>query len=169
MKKFIISFILLAVGVGALIGGSVYASNMHKQYAPDYNNYRVLNAYYEYYTGNGYEISPPPEMREEYYSQGYIIKYPFFRQGESRVDLSQINHACSDYAFKIARIYNNKAKLDFTVENDNNKVLKIRLFGTGYPENGEPEELERIYYFDIDGVSADKRITFINRAEFIGY
>ncbi|MDE6031736.1 MAG: hypothetical protein K2G32_08960, partial [Oscillospiraceae bacterium] len=63
--------------------------------------------------------------------------------------------------------YHNMAVLDAEVDYTPT-VLTITFTGTGYPENGEPENLDRTYIFDIDGAGRDKLPILLNKAEIFG-
>ena len=49
--------------------------------------------------------------------------------------------------------YENRVKIDYTADIDEeNKTITVSFTGCGYPEEGEPETLDRDYVFDISGV-----------------
>ncbi len=171
MRKIIPIVIGCVVGALLLIGGSAFAVFMHSYYTPNFDKY---SEQYAYVLHDDYEYTE--EMIERYRAEKRI-KYPSYMCGvydksmfaAELIDCyDEIDSACRDYATLVASKYNNEADLNYTVENENNR-LTIKFTGAGYPEGGEPEELSRTYIFDIEGVGADKLPRLINRAEFIGY
>ena len=106
---------------------------------------------------------------EELRSEGYIINFPTFEKLNStpteteQAIYSAITVPIIDYANGIAKDYNNKAKLDYTVEQEND-MLTITFSGFGYLEgsDSEPITLDRVFIFDIKDVNADKLPTLIS-------
>lgn len=122
----------------------------------------------------GKELTGHDEYNRTLDEQGYHVSCPQFmnagRWGYS-MDLvecyAEVDNACMDYALQIARKYDNRAVLDAEVDYTPT-VLTITFTGTGYPENGEPEKLDRTYIFDIDGAGRDKLPVLLNKAEIFG-
>lgn len=106
---------------------------------------------------------------EELRSEGYIINFPTFEKLNStpteteQAIYSAITVPIMDYANGIAKEYNNKAKLDYTVEQEND-ILTITFSGFGYLEgsDAEPITLDKVFKFDIKDVNADKLPTLIS-------
>lgn len=150
MKKVLIIFLSI-LGAAILAIGLFLAYNWHEANTPNFDRYWTHN-----------------------YDDG-DIKYPNFQNAQPwgatepmQFCYMEIDDACFQYAKLIWYKYNNNADLDFTVENTG-KVLTIKFTGTGYPEDGEPEPLERTYIFDVDGIGKKKLPVLLNRAEIIGY
>lgn len=164
MKRIVILVISSVLGVLLLAGGVIFSVFMHDFYTLSFDKYttQVAKTFSEEERINGFEF----EER---------IFYPSFsnaRQGVYSITLwdsyNEVDGACGSYANLVSMHYNRNADLTFTVENDG-KLLTIKFTGTGYPENGEPENLDRTYIFDIEGAGADKLPRLVNRAELIGY
>lgn len=122
---------------------------------------------------HGKDLTDYDEYNQMLDEQGYHINFPQFmnscRWGYS-MDLvecyAEVDNACMDYALQIARKYDNRAVLDAEVDYTPT-VLTITFTGTGYPEDGEPETLDRTY-IDIDGAGRDKLPVLLNKAEIFG-
>ena len=96
---------------------------------------------------------------ERLISEGYIINAPSFHsrtdfnlEGQATV-YAPINNTAIDYAFEVAKKYDNYAKLDYTLENFDNKIT-IDFYGYGYYyDDREPDVLQKTFVFDISNVS----------------
>ena len=151
------SVIVCLIGAGLLIGSAVYAARLresHKDHPIDFSTYSTKST-------DGYF---PPGV-------GHVINYPSFLKTDQIENWNyylEVDHAVSDYISHIETKYKYDAAVDFTVDHTGT-TLTIELFGTGYPEYGEPEPLSRTYIFDLAGVDEGKLPRLVNRAEFIGY
>lgn len=160
--KIILSTVACVVGAVMLVSGVVFAKAASDYYKLDFDNYEKA-------------IMAIGEDYKEVYKEARIT-YPRYVAVYSWIDFDirlmdcyrEVQSPCYEYAASVAQKYENNADLTFTVENTG-KLLTIKFTGTGYPENGEPEPLERTYIFDIDGANVNKLPRLVNRAEFIGY
>lgn len=164
MKRIVILIISSVLGVLLLAGGVSFSVFMHNYYTLSFDEYKTQVAW----------TATDEEFRNGFEYEDRIF-YPSFdnaRQwGYSNAlwdSYNEVDGACLNYASLVYKHYNGNADLIFTVENDG-KLLTIKFTGTGYPENGEPENLDRTYIFDIEGAGADKLPRLVNRAELIGY
>lgn len=172
MKKVVtITLMALSSGVVALLMavGSYLAVAYYNMSITHFDEYQI-NSTWVYFDeveyGEDYD-----DMLEE---QGYHVRYPHFMNSGKwgyTMDLvdcyAEVDNACIDYASQVARKYENKAVLDAAVDYTPT-VLTITFTGTGYPENGEPECLDRTYIFDIDGAGRDKIPILLNKDEIFG-
>lgn len=165
VRNIILSVIACVVGAVLLIGGVAFTKAASDYYTLDFDNYDVMPMAFG---GNG---STPKEV----FDAGRIT-YPRYVTAWSPFDFDasimdcylEVQEPCFEYAASVAKKYDNNADLTFTTENTG-KLFTIKFTGTGYPENGEPEPLERTYIFDIEGANVNKLPRLVNRADFIGY
>lgn len=131
---------------------------------------------------NIYEKSPSPfnyeenEKGKEEYERlinrikegGYVIEAFNFEGGAAYWDqalcYNEIAGACDMYANQVAEKYEWKAKLHIELEYTP-KTFTVYCTGWGYPENGEPECLDRTYIYDIEGAGPDKLPVLLNKDE----
>lgn len=172
MKKVITVVLttLASVVVALLIaGGSYFAVAYYNMSITHFDEYQICTTMVF-----SDEIDSFDDYKQELADEGYHIGYPHFmntgRWGYT-MDLvdcyAEVDNACIDYAVQVAHKYTNKAVLDAEVDYTPT-VLTITFTGTGYPENGEPENLDRTYIFDIDGAGRDKLPILLNKAEIFG-
>lgn len=163
MKRIILLIFASMVGLVLLVGGIYFAVLWHevnKVSFDDYMTHAVLKVDED---GN---VDRAAEERIFYPSfgnarpMGYVMALDDCYQ--------EVDGACFQYAAMVSKHYNANADLTFTVEKDGD-IVTIRFTGTGYPENGEPENLDRTYIFDVEDAGRDKLPRLVNRAEFIGY
>lgn len=159
MKRIVLTVLACVLGAAVLIGGSIFAAYMHDQHTFNFDRYKTTLA-----TDGDWD------RWEELKSQGIEIRCPRFSKGapELWAYYREVDAPCNDYAMLVACKYNNNADLDFTTDVTGGR-LTVKFSGIGYPENGEPEMLERTYIFDIENVGGKKLPKLLNRAEFIGY
>ena len=94
--------------------------------------------------------------------EGYYTSAPVFRSdtnyGTAKyrdVYMSLMNDYIP-YLYDMCEKYENRVRIDYTADIDNkNKRITVAFTGFGYPENGEPEVLDRDYIFDISNVDED--------------
>lgn len=172
MKK-VISVVLMTLAsivVALLIaGGSYLAVAYYNMSITHFDEYQISSTrvYFD-------EVKYAENYDQMLDEQGYHVSYPHFmntgRWGYT-MDLvdcyAEVDNACIDYAVQISNKYHNMAVLDAEVDYTPT-VLTITFTGTGYPENGEPENLDRTYIFDIDGAGRDKLPILLNKAEIFG-
>lgn len=103
------------------------------------------------------------EKYERLVSEGYVVSYPDFHNmtgfnaDNDRRVYSAVNHILSAYAAQIAADYKNYAKLDYTVDVQENKTLTVAFTGTGYFYDGrEPVSLNKVFVFDIKDISPER-------------
>ncbi len=165
MKRIVLLVISSVLGVLLLAGGVTFSVFMHDFYTLRFDEYTTEAAL----TGG---IDDEFIEGFEYEKRIFYPSFSNARQGVYSVTLwdsyEEVDGACGSYANLVSKHYNRNADLTFTVERDGN-LLTIKFTGTGYPENGEPENLDRTYIFDIEGAGRDKLPRLVNRAEFIGY
>lgn len=166
MKRIILTVLACVLGAAMLIGGSAFAAFMHNANTVNFNTWLTEYTRPVYY--EGIDLEEYHRLQNE-----KRIFYPDFDGGKVFMpDLTpcyaEVDNACKEYAWKVRDKYNCNADLNFTVDHTGN-LLTIKFTGTGYPENGEPEQLSRTFIFDIEGAGADKLPKLVNRAEFIGY
>lgn len=172
MKKgFKIALTAVSSVVVALLmaGGSYLAVAYYNMSITHFDEYQISSTQV-YFDGVEYG-EDYADMLEE---QGYHVSYPQFMNSGKwgyTMDLvecyAEVDNACLDYAVQVARKYHNMAALDAEV-NYTPTVLTITFTGTGYPENGDPECLDRTYIFDIDGAGRDKLPILLNKSELFG-
>ena len=100
-----------------------------------------------------------PAYFKQLEDEGYYTSAPTFRSATSYgttkyrdVYISLIN-GYVPYLYDMCEKYENRVKIDYTVDIDNkNKKITVSFTGWGYPEGGEPEALDRDYIFDISNV-----------------
>lgn len=167
MKRIILSVIFSVLGVIMLVGGAGFTAFMHELHTVDFDKYDDA---YTFLFGEDATAEEVERLRAE-----RRITYPNFANEhingydpEYYMCYAEVDGACKDYALFIAKKYNNNADLDYTVDKLGD-TLTIKFFGTGYPENGEPEALSRTYIYNVEGVGKNKLPKLMNRAEFIGY
>ena len=157
MKKTVLIILGSIFGAIIILSGGAFAWYMNTIYTINFDNY------FKSSVGVG-ESGPSGRIRVPSFHDGQPFGVPM----ELDPCYYEVDNACMDYGFLVAKKYNNNADLDFTVENTG-KVLTIKFTGTGYPENGDPKPLERTYIFDIDGVGKDKIPVLLNRDEIVRY
>lgn len=157
MKKAILIILGSIFGLILILGGSVFAWYMYEAHTVNFDKYL-----------KGRISSGISEIDSRIYCPEFLNGHPVNVTEELWSCYNEVDSACVNYCTLVARKYKNNAELDFTVENTG-KVLTIKFTGTGYPENGDPEPLERTYIFDIDGVGKDKIPVLLNRDEIVGY
>lgn len=163
MKRIILLTIASVVGVVLLAGGIYFAVLWHEVNKVSFDEY-MTHAVREI-SEDGY-INRTAEERIFYPSFGNARPWSYVAALDDCYE--EVDGACFQYAAMVSKHYHANANLTFTVERDGN-LLTIKFTGTGYPENGEPENLDRTYIFDIEGAGRDKLPRLVNRAEFIGY
>ncbi len=77
---------------------------------------------------------------------------------------AEIQNPCFNYACQMLEKYKSKANLKVDI-NYTPKILTVTFTGWGYPDEGEPECLDRTYIFDIEGVGKDKLPVLLNKDE----
>lgn len=164
--KIILSAVVCLVGAASLIGGFAFAKIAKDYYTLDFDNY----------TTEIMALGETIEESREAYKNSRITYPGFLDMVYSPLDYDirlmdcyiEVNSPCKEYAMGIAKKYNNNAELNFTVDHTGD-LLTIKFTGTGYPENGEPEDLSRTYIFDIGNANYNNLPKLVNRADFIGY
>ncbi|MBD5384456.1 MAG: hypothetical protein HDR72_05610 [Ruminococcaceae bacterium] len=170
MKKVILIILSTVIGAVLVLGGSVFGAYMYDMTIPHFDNYYIgdegahvisdelnnniddLNAYYE-------------SLRTE----GYCVRYPDFWYSNNFTDdllycYAEVHEPLREYAFYVARRYNNRAKLDPEVEYTKTRLM-IKFTGYGVLDDGTREDLARTYIFDIEGVGSKKLPKLLNKAE----
>ena len=124
-----------------------------------------------------FELEPPfnEDKKEEYErinknieEGGYVAEYLSFHGGAAYVDQAmcygEIEEACRMYALEMTEKYEWNVNLHIELEYTP-KTFTAKYTGWGYPENGEPECLDRTYIFDIEGAGPDKLPILLNKDE----
>lgn len=171
MKKIVLSVLGLVLGSLLLFGGGAFAVIMHNYYTPNFDKYEDN---YTYSLGQDGDYTEEEIKR---FKEEKRIRYPTYAGFVYDVSMFapelldcylEIDRTCYTYAHIVSNKYKNNADLNYEVEHSGN-LLMIKFSGTGYPENGEPETLDKTFIFDVEGAGADKLPRLVNRAEFIGY
>ena len=138
--------VLLAVGL-PFIGFQIYIHTIHFEY-DNISNITIHSNDEEY------------NEAERLAADGYVINCPNFRNTtsfnlENEAEIySAITSELLTYANEIAKKYKNYAKLDYTVENIDNKKLIIAFHGYGYYyDSDKVDSLDKTYIYDISNVS----------------
>lgn len=172
MKKIVLSVLGLVLGSLLLFGGGAFAVFMHNYYTPNFDKYEDNYMYSLGKNPDDYTEEELERIKEE-----KRIRYPTYAGFVYDVSMFapelwdcylEIDQTCHTYAHMVAVKYQNNADLNYEVERLGN-LLMIKFSGNGYPENGEPETLDKTFIFDVEGAGVDKLPRLVNRAEFIGY
>lgn len=168
MKKVILTILSTFFGAVLLLGGGAFGAYMYDMTIPHFDNY--------YIGENGVRARLPNDPSfdlkaycEMLYAEGYCVRYPDFWYSNNFTDdlmycYAEVEEPLREYAFYVARRYNNKARLDPEVECTKTR-LTVRFTGYGVLEDGTREDLERTYVFDIEGVGRNKLPKLLNKAE----
>lgn len=169
MKKMISIILSSFFGAMLVLGGGAVGSYMYNISIPHFDNYYISS---DSITAGIPHDDPSFDFkayREMLDAEGYCVRYPDFWYSNSFSDdlincYAEVEGALQDYAFYIARHYNNRARLDPEVECTKTR-LTIKFTGYGVLEDGTREELARTYIFDIEGVGRNKLPKLLNKAE----
>ncbi len=132
-----------------------------------YINLRTLH--FEYYDVKNFAVFTTEEYDnvEALHDKSISINYPEFtlsairrmtgyNHNEELAVYAPINYNTVTYLTALAEQYDNRVKLDYSVEMQNDR-LTIEFFGTAYPDSidGAGIALEKSFVYDISNVSAD--------------
>lgn len=78
---------------------------------------------------------------------------------------AEIENPILYYSLQVSEKYDRNASLHIEVE-QTPKTFTVYMTGWGYPEEGEPECLDRTYIFDIEGAGPDKLPVMLNKDEY---
>lgn len=171
MRRVIITVISAVVGAALLLGGGALGAYMYDMTIPHFDNYFIGGE--GVHAGISSELMADGEALNEYYeslsAEGYCVRYPdFWYANNWTTDLiycyAEVQEPLRDYAFFVARKYNNRARLDPEVECTKTR-LTIRFTGYGELEDGTREDLARTYIFDIEGAGSHKLPKLLNKAD----
>lgn len=105
------------------------------------------------------------EEIEQLRADGYEIKYPFF-EGLTPFNLNwerdvkiytMLTDASQCYANDVATTFEHRAKLDYTVTHSKtDNTLTISFTGEGYPSEGEPRCLDRVFVYDVKDINSGR-------------
>lgn len=168
MKKIIPIILSTVIGALLLLGGGMLGAYMYDMTIPHFDNYCIGDE------GVHARLPRDPSFDYKAYceslkAEGYCVRYPDFWYANNFTDdllycYAELEEPLRDYAFYIARHYNNRARLDPEVECTKTR-LTIKFTGYGVLEDGTREELARTYIFDIEGVGKNKLPKLLNKAE----
>ncbi len=154
--KKIILIILAAVLIAAVTGAIIFFSNLRA-------------FHFEYYDVKNFAVFTTEEYDnvEALHDKGISINYPEFtlsairrmtgyNYNEELAVYAPINYNTVTYLTALAEQYDNRVKLDYSVEMQNDR-LTIEFFGTAYPDSiyGTGIALEKSFVYDISNVSAE--------------
>ncbi|MDE7361747.1 MAG: hypothetical protein K2N38_07420 [Oscillospiraceae bacterium] len=171
MKKIISIILSTVIGAVLLLGGCVFGAYMYDMTIPHFDNYYIGEKGVHARLSN--ELVSDRDAYNAYceslYAEGYCIRYPDFWYSNNFTDdliycYAEVEEPLREYAFYVARRYNNRARLDPEVECTKTR-LTIKFTGYGVLEDGTREELDRTYIFDIEGVGKNKLPKLLNKAE----
>jgi len=94
-------------------------------------------------------------------AEGNEIRFPMFKgkMNNFGIDYTPIaaafNMPLSEYAYDIFYTYDYYAKLNYEVNKTKKETITVKFFGFGYPDKGagEPVPLDKVFVFDIRGVT----------------
>lgn len=119
------------------------------------------------------DITPVDEDLIELYHKnreegGYSVEYFSFSGGayyhDQALCYAEIQNPCRNYSYQMLEKYKFKANLKVDIDYTP-KILTVTFTGWGYPDDGEPECLDRTYIFDIEGAGKDKLPILLNKDE----
>ncbi|MCM1298418.1 MAG: hypothetical protein NC203_08140 [Firmicutes bacterium] len=159
-KFFIIVFSVTAVLAAAFM--VLKACVLHAEGKLYFDEYAVGDL--EIYPDDKEKLAKMQTNREE----GYSIETMCFTHSciyhDQLLCYNEISDACNDYAVQVANRYDYRADLDLEVEYTPKKFT-AKFTGWGYPEEGEPECLDRTYIYDIEGAGPEKLPILLNKDE----
>ena len=132
-----------------------------------FNN--LCTFHFEYQNVSGFSVfsSEEYDTTQELQNKGFDISYPEFtasgirrmtgyRLNEELAVYAVINDNTLNYLTELAKQYNNRVKLDYSVDKQNG-TLTIEFFGTAYPSSidGESIAIIKTFIYDIGDVSVD--------------
>lgn len=159
MKKVILIILSTFFGAVLVLGGGAFGAYMYDITIPHFDNYQIGSA-----------RSGDDESTEEMQAaNGYGVNYPDFWYANNWTEdlydcYYEVQAPLNDYAFFVARKYNNRARLDPEVEYTKTR-LTIKFTGYGVLEDGTREDLARTYIFDIEGAGNSRLPKLINKAD----
>lgn len=159
MKKVILIILSTFFGAVLVLGGGAFGAYMYDITIPHFDNYQMGSA-----------RSGADESTEEMQAaNGYGVNYPDFWYANNWTEdlydcYYEVQAPLNDYAFFVARKYNNRARLDPEVEYTKTR-LTIKFTGYGVLEDGTREDLARTYIFDIEGAGSSRLPKLINKAD----
>lgn len=159
MKKVILIILSTFFGAVLVLGGGAFGAYMYDITIPHFDNYQIGSA-----------RSGADESTEEMQAaNGYGVNYPDFWYANNWTEdlydcYYEVQAPLNDYAFFVARKYNNRARLDPEVEYTKTR-LTIKFTGYGVLEDGTREDLSRTYIFDIEGAGSSRLPKLINKAD----
>lgn len=161
MKKVILIILSTFFGAILVLGGGAFGTYMYDISIPHFDNYDIISVS----SGD----MDRDELKAWQAENGYGVHYPdFYYVNNCTEDLvdcyTEVQLAMSDYAFYIARHYNNRARLDSEVEYTKTR-LTVKFTGFGVLEDGTREELARTYIFDIENAGRNKLPKLLNKAD----
>lgn len=126
---------------GDVQSGPIVLAASSGMYAPGGMSANEMETYFQQLEDEGYYTSAPVFVNDTGYgTMKYLDVYSALLDGYS------------PYLYDMCQKYENRVKIDYTAEIDNkNKMITVSFTGCGYPENGEPEVLDRDYVFDVSG------------------
>lgn len=126
--------------------------------------------WYIYEVEVGYDDAEKNEKFHKNKEEGnYLIETFNFSHSANYYDqvlcYNEIEDPVRSYSMQVLEKYEWKANLHIEAEYTP-KIFTVKFTGWGYPENGEPECLDRTYTFDIEGAGPDKLPVMLNKDEY---
>lgn len=163
LKTTLVTLCAAAVALGIAAGGYLLYASQLRFVCIDSNDAQTGSTVFLVGSGMASPAGMPSDEVPAYFQQlkdeGYYTSAPVFTNNTSygttkyrEVYITLIN-GYAPYLYDICEKYENRVKIDYTAEIDEeSKTITVSFSGWGYPEDGEPEALDRDYVFDISSV-----------------